>query len=213
MWKLVPWLISVGKELSCFLSTGTLSRVITMLDYSTKESLIVSAVIGENDDTATDESSFFEIPLDDDMKDIEVSVLKWTTPPESPEIIISPQADDEVTNAISSDDDDDHVYDDTVNLLQGSETLRHLAGSRRSSNSIDGFGDVSGQSSPGIHMGGTPPLPEKPKWLSHHPPTSTSDITSHAPKYDNIPPGLPAGRSNGTRMAPASQLSEEEDPG
>ena len=51
-----------------------------MLDYSTKPSLIVSAVVGENDDTTTDESAFFEIPLDDGMKEIEVSVLKSTTP-------------------------------------------------------------------------------------------------------------------------------------
>ena len=181
-----------------------------MLDYSTKQSLIVSAVVGENDDTSTDESSFFEIPLDDDMKDLEVSVLKWTTPPESPEI--SPKAEDEATNADSS-DDDDHVYDDTVNLLQTSETLRHLAGSRRSSNSIDGFGNVSGRSSPCIHVGETPPLPDKPKWLSQHPPPSASDVSSHAPKYDNIPPGLPVARSEGRIMAPISQLSEEEDPG
>jgi hypothetical protein len=187
-----------------------------MLDYSTKQSLIVSSVIGENDDLATDESSFFEIPLDDDMKDIDVSILKWTTPSESPEIITSPKAEDDATNAHSS-DDDDHVYDDTVNLLQTSETLRHLAGSRRSSNSIDGFGsgNVSGRSSPaGIYMGGTPPLPDKPKWLSQHPPSSASDVNSHPPKYDNIPPGLPAARSEGIRrMAPISQLSEEEDPG
>lgn len=182
-----------------------------MLDYSTKQSLIVSAVVGENDDTATDESSFFEIPLDNDMKDIEVSVLKWTTPPESPEMT-SPVAGDEATSAYSS-DDDDHVYDDTVNLLQTSETLRHLAGSRRSSNSVDGFGNMSGRSSPGIHMGGTPPLPDKPKWLSQHPPPSASDVNSHASKYDNIPPGLPAARSEGKRMTPISQLSEEEDPG
>ena len=197
---------------SCFISTGTMSRVITMLDYSTKQSLIVSAVVGENDDVATSESSFFEIPLDDDMKDIEVSVLKWTTPTESPEIFISPKVENAATNADSS--DDDHVYDDTVNLLQTSETLRHLAGSRRSSNSIDGFGNASGRSSPGIHMGGTPPLPDKPKWLSQHPPRSVNDVISHAPKYDNIPPDLPAAaRSEGRRMVPISQLSEEEDPG
>lgn len=190
-----------------------MSRVITMLDYSTKQSLIVSAVVGENDDIATDESSFFEIPLDDDMKDIEVSVLKWTTPPESPEVIILPKIENAVTNADSS-DDEDHVYDDTLNLLQTSETLRHLAGSRRESNSIDGFGNASGRSSPGIQMGGTPPLPEKPKWLSQHPSPSANDVISCAPRYDNIPPGLPtATSSEGRKMVPISQLSEEEDPG
>ena len=177
-----------------------------MLDYSTKQSLIVSAVIGENDDIATDESSFFEIPLDDDMKEIEVTVLKWTTPPESPEIPME----NEATDADSS-DDDDHVYDDTINLLQTSETLRHLAGSRRSSN---GFGSASGRSSPGIHIGGTPPLPDKPKWLSQHPsPSDPNPNQPHTPKYDNIPPGLPGTRSEGRRMVPVPQLSEEEDPG
>ena len=185
-----------------------------MLDYSTKQSLIVSAVIGENDDIATDESLFFEIPLDDDMKDIDVSILKWTTPSESPEITISPK-EDEATNAGTS-DDDDHVYDDTINLLQTSETLRHRAESRRSSNSIDacGNGNMSGRSSPvGVYMGGTPPLPDKPKWLSQHPPSNATDVNFLVPKYDNIPPGLPAARPEGRRMAPISQVSEEEDPG
>ena len=179
-----------------------------MLDYSTKESLIVSAVMEEDDDIATDESTFFEIPLDDDMKGIEVSVLKWTAPPESPNLSLSNLRE---TDADLS-EDDDHVYDDTVNLLQTSEALRNLVGSRNSSNSINGLGNASSQSSTVIVVERTPPLPEKPKWLSQNPPLE-DDAGSPAPKYSSISPSLSATGSIGRRMAPIPQVSEEEDPG
>lgn len=189
-----------------------------MLDYSTKQSLIVSAVVGENDDTTTDESAFFEIPLDDGMKEIEVSVLKSTTPAESPEI--PPSHEDQAQDDLGSlgDDDDDNVYDDTINLLQTSEALRHLAGSRRSSDSTNGLGNTSNTS---LQMAGTPPLPEKPKQLSQHSQPDLNLNTSGGsrrvadPKYDNIAPGLPVVQqpTEGRRMVPIPQVSEEEDPG
>lgn len=194
-----------------------------MLDYSTKQSLIVSSVVGENDGTATDESAFFEIPLDDDMKEIEVSVLKWTTPPESPQISAMNDG-DRVNPDSNSYSDDDHVYDDTVNLIQTSDTLRSLAENRRGSN---GFGSISGRSSPGVHMSGTPPhLPDKPKWLTQHTQhimQSDTNAIAHSTggretavtgsiKYDNIPPTLPVARST-ERIVPIPQASVEEDPG
>ena len=172
-----------------------------MLDYSTKQSFIVSAVIGENDDTTSDESTYFEIPLDDDMKDIEVSVLKWTTPPESPEILPATE-NVSVTADSSSFDDDDHVYDDTINLLQSSDALRTLAGSHDHRSAND---DPSCRSSPGIHTGEIPPVPDKPQWLSQ---PKQADVPA-TPKYDNIAPGLP----EINRFVAISQTSEEEDPG
>ena len=165
---------------------GTLSRVITMLDYSRKESLTVSAVVGENDDTSTDESTFFEIPLDEDMKEIEVTVLKWSTPPESPELEEKVIASD---TSSYDDDDDDHVYDDTINLLQTSDVLRTLAAGQHSTN-------LNGDSPNGhhlVHESVSPPLPDKPGWLlnqSHGNEGSHGNKTATL-KYDNIPPGQP----------------------
>lgn len=176
-----------------------------MLDYSTEQFLIVSAVIGEDDDTSTDESTFFEIPLDDDMMEIELSVLKWTTPPESPEVLPSREGDSIGADQSSYDDEDDHVYDDTVNILQSSDALRTLAENRCCS-----WDNNSAQFSPDVHSEKTPPLPDKPDWLSHHPqPVQSAHVTeSVASKYDNIAPSLPE-----RRMGPIPQASEEEDPG
>lgn len=168
---------------------GTLSRVITMLDYSTKESFTVSAVVRENDDTSTDESTFFEIPLDKDMKEIEVSVLKWSTPPESPELKENYIASD---TSSYDDDDDDHVYDDTINLLQTSDVLRSLAAGQRNMTS-------NGDSPNSQHLvdeSVSPPLPDKPGWLlnlSHGEEGSPGNetATSASSRFDNIPPDLP----------------------
>lgn len=190
-----------------------------MLDYSSKQSLIVSAVAEENDDTTTDKSTFFEIPLDEEMMDIEVSVLKWTTPPQSSEISPSKEdIDDGIkVDATSCGDEDDHVYDDTINIIHSSGALHALAGSCSNTN---GHENASGRSSPDIHMAGTPTLSERVQSVSQH--NMQSDFTCNScgretvtAKYDNIPPSLPTTTSiqRTSRMALIPQHSVDEDPG
>ena len=179
-----------------------------MLEYSAKESLTVSAVVGESDETSMDESTFFEIPLDEDMKEIEVSVLQWTTPPESPEL----EDKEMVSESSSYDDDEDHVYDDTINLIQTSDTLRNLTATGQHN-----ISSSDRDSHPG-HSGVTPPLPDKPKWLSNQPhhnvvvegshsnEVAVNEVTTH---HDNVLRSLPAVPSDRSFN---HQVSEEEDP-
>lgn len=95
------------------LCLGDITGVVTINDYSTETSLVASAVT--NDDsfdgdqetamnvTESDSSELFDIPLDDEMRDLEISVVRVSA---------------KVIDEASDSDDSDHVYDDTVNVVK-----------------------------------------------------------------------------------------------
>ena len=84
----------------------------TIADYSTETSLVASAVTNDDSfdgdqETAIgaepDSSELFDIPLDDEMRDLEISVVRVSA---------------KVIDEASDSDDSDHVYDDTINVLK-----------------------------------------------------------------------------------------------
>lgn len=94
---------------------GDVSGVVTITDYSTETSLVASAVTDDDidqeiatNDTEQDSSELFDIPLDDEMRDLEISVVRT-----------SPKAIEEASDS----DDSDHMYDDTINLLKGKDFI------------------------------------------------------------------------------------------
>ena len=70
---------------------GTLSRVFTMCDYSKKTSLVASLA----EEQASGSLEIFDIPLDEDISEIEVAILED-----------------------KNDEESEHLYDDTVNILK-----------------------------------------------------------------------------------------------
>lgn len=122
--------------------------MVTILDYNTEVSLVVSAIPSDDIvefeakaaakfDTESDSNELFNIPLDDEMRDLEISVLQVSPkqvdkPSDSSHVFDDTIKDQDETgdmeNAVnqassnqiqeaSDSDGSDHVYDDTVNLV------------------------------------------------------------------------------------------------
>ena len=90
--------------------------MITLVEHSKESALVVSAVVDpEQEILPADNSSTFVIPLNDEILDLEVVVLKYTQP-ESETC-----CDNDVTTDMHNDEDDDHVYDDTISVIEKSE--------------------------------------------------------------------------------------------
>ena len=134
---------------------GTLSRVINMCEYSTETSLVVSFASGEGEgEGSSEEQQLFDIPLDDEISDIEVALLE-------------------------SKDDDEHLYDDTVNILANFDPTKLQSWKGNESDGIfksirEGFEKVGVNVEPQYeNITKQPPLPEG--LLKHQPPPLPTD--------------------------------------
>jgi len=74
---------------------GTQSRVITMCDSSSETSLVASPAVQEGQEGENDSQTLFDIPLNDDISDMEVEVIQTQDEEES-----------------------EHLYDDTLNIFE-----------------------------------------------------------------------------------------------
>lgn len=94
---------------------GHQSGVVTLMGHSKDTALAVSSVINPDQemDTSISDDKMFYIPLNQDILDLDVSVLKHT----------QPKGGETSTDNIENDElnDDDHVYDDTISVIEKSE--------------------------------------------------------------------------------------------